>query len=136
MRAQVMAGLLALVAAVGPAEAACPPELLQKMIDQGYTRAEVLRLCGEGGGAGSASGTSSRVDSAFAQLRALSADLDRRCERTSASNPQGTGPCDLSRQYRQILAQWERGQQKCAGGDANACEVLEQAADQFFAGLR
>ena len=33
------------------------------------------------------------------------------------------------------MAQWERGQQKCSGGDASACEVLEEAAGQFFDGL-
>ena len=138
MRMHILAGVLLLAVGSTRAHAACPPELLQKMVDQGYSREEVLQLCGgERGSDGMAAvGPSEGASSALARLRELTADLDRRCRATPSSNVQGTGPSDLSRQYRGLLAQWERGQEKCSAGDTNACQVLEEAADQFFAGIR
>ncbi len=135
MRRDVLAGFLSLGLATGPAAAACPPELLQQMLEQGYTREDVLRICGSQDGSTAGDGPSARVNDAFSRLRALTAELDRKCRSTPGSNARGTGSCDLSREYRGIMAQWERGQQKCSGGDASACEVLEEAAGQFFDGL-
>ena len=135
MRRGILAGLLSLGFATGPAAAACPPELLQQMLEQGYTREDVLRLCGTEGGSAGGDGSSSRVNDAFTRLRALTAEFDRKCRSMPGSNDRGTGSCDLASEYRGIMAQWERGQQKCSSGDANACQVLEEAAGQLVDGL-
>lgn len=152
MRSKVLLVTAILAAAPGAATAACPPELLAKMIDQGYERAEVLRLCGDGAAGpvgvptpsatpavpGSAAAprqapTNPRVEEAFGRLRALTGRLTAQCGSTGGRNARSTGPCDLADQYAEILGLWQGGQAKCRGGDREACRVLGEAAEQFLA---
>lgn len=152
MRSKVLLAAAILAAAPGAAAAACPPELLAKMIDQGYERAEVLRLCGDGAAGPAGVPTPSaapaarsptaaprpapadpRVEEAFGQLRALTGRLTAQCASMGGRNARGTGPCDLADQYGEILGLWQGGQAKCRGGDREACRVLGEAAEQFLA---
>lgn len=130
MKACVVAVALVLGSIPAGAGAACPPDLLRRLLDQGYGKDEVARLCGDGG-----AGAGTPVAVANAKLRQLTAALEERCRTSPSRTARGDGSCDLYEEYRGILADWQARQNECSGGDETACRQLETAAGQLLSKL-
>ena len=122
----------ALVLGPGLADAACPPDLLGRLLDQGYSKDEVVRLCGGGSAGEAGAGGQTRTAAALARLQQLTDELGGRCRAAPTRTPRGDGSCDLYDQYRGILADWQARQSECSGGDETACRHLDTAAAKLL----
>src|SRR4051794_1680117 len=126
MRTFLLTAVLVAVPAAGT-RAACPPDLLSRSLEKGYSRDEVMRL---GGGVDGRTGPAEAapdaeappiIAAAQAKLEQLTNTLGARCQTNPGRTARGDGPCDLYDEYSGILNDWRARRGEGTGGGRAAC---------------